>query len=353
MPGFLDEKPEPFLRGRPQPGARDLNTIVQAVLRRLYGGRDTEVGYYGDRVTIGSNGLVAGLPDILNYVAPFTVVQELDDLLLCIPFSLPVAGTPPLWTNPVWSSPFVGNSTPLIYVAKPFDLQKSPWNGKSLIVNGVATTYIYTGIGQRNANMTAQQITPNYFAGDVILAVRAPTGLLTPPTQNQAPQQYVIWQDINNSARIWAGSSAASVFSGCRVSSQGHTLTDSTPVSNVSWSVSSTPADFNFDTGYIGSGGGVFVPSTGYYHIIMSGMLTSLSTPGSTGHFDELLYINGNYANTEDVVHTAQTPALTWITLVDVIFPLTAGQSINGVWKTAATGISFTLNCVLQVEKVG
>jgi hypothetical protein len=194
--GFLEQKPEPFRAGALALSAEALNKLVRTALREIRGGQSTDVSYYGDRVTIKSTEVNPQLDDVTNYLAQFVVLQEYADYLLCVPFTQPTNDDG--WLPQVYNASLNPNPLMPVYVAKPYLLQQTPWSGQTVEVNGESILYTYTGVGVRLANVISQQISPNYFPGDVILAVRTLTGYSSP--NGNGP---ITWMDLNLGARIW------------------------------------------------------------------------------------------------------------------------------------------------------
>ena len=98
---------------------------------------------------------------------------------------------------------------PTIKVAKPYNLRKTPFHGKT--ISGI--TYTYTGAQSRTKTRTStstkenQVITPAYqvavddddYDGDEIYACKPSGG-----TGVKIGDEDVIWLDINNAGRAWA-----------------------------------------------------------------------------------------------------------------------------------------------------
>ncbi len=194
----LEPKPDPFKPGQQNISAESLNKIVRAVVRQVRGGGGTDVSYYGDRVIVSSKDSKPTVQGISNYVAQFTVVKEFKDYLLCIGFFQPInedgISSPQLYDAVIDPA-----NIQRVYVAKPYILQQTPWDGKT--VDGKLITY--TGLAARNYGTTAQTITPKYIAGDVILATKATSGYYDP--DNDHP---VAWMDVNSAGRSWMASTA-------------------------------------------------------------------------------------------------------------------------------------------------
>jgi hypothetical protein len=87
-----------------------------------------------------------------------------------------------------------------VVVAKPWLIRRSPFDGQ--VVNGIS--YTYSGVNRREAwdgeeTTETQLITPNYFNGAVILAVRHDTNVQVTAGTNVNAE----WIEISN-ARSWA-----------------------------------------------------------------------------------------------------------------------------------------------------
>lgn len=195
----LPEKPAPLKAGDEQISASQFNRGFQMVPRHVAGAGGTEVEYYGDRMMIRTPKSAPNLPDISAYIATLVVLEELNDCLKCAGFRTPVDGGG-LWTFQEYDATLEATADFVCYVAKPYILQKSPWNGQTL--NG--TTYsAYTLPGERTAttggDAVQELIHPAYFPGDIIKAVKGVTGLYDPDGV------LIIWQDENEAARRWQG----------------------------------------------------------------------------------------------------------------------------------------------------
>lgn len=91
------------------------------------------------------------------------------------------------------------------YVAKPYLLRKSPFDGFS--ANGVS--YSYTDVGRRDASKVGEEtedqaITPSYYAGEKILvAINHPTKINGRPMKG-ADGQNISYTDLDDAGRTWA-----------------------------------------------------------------------------------------------------------------------------------------------------
>lgn len=128
------------------------------------------------------------------------VIQEYADYLACVAFTQPVSGS--VYTYQPYDANLGQGQTPVIYVAKPYQLQQSPWQGKTISLNGTSVTFNYTGTGTRTATNGStnenQVIVPDYFTGDLILAAPASSGLYDPSSN------LITLMDLNCAARAWA-----------------------------------------------------------------------------------------------------------------------------------------------------
>ncbi|NRA58251.1 MAG: hypothetical protein HRU13_09095 [Phycisphaerales bacterium] len=138
---------------------------------------------------------IAGLPGAGRVqagavqVAAFEIVRALGDYLVC---------------KVVLETGEAGTAT--VNVAKPWQLRRTPFDGQT--VNGIA--YAYTGDNARTGtdsedNTEDQQVTPDYFAGARILAIRGITGGTgVSVVQEQGGNVRPAWQDLNDAGRVWA-----------------------------------------------------------------------------------------------------------------------------------------------------
>jgi hypothetical protein len=117
-------------------------------------------------------------------VGLFTVIEEFDDYLLC-------SG----------ADTVTGKRYTQVAVAKPVLLQRTPFDGNGVDYGDIVVGYVFTEIGMRTASSDglddeSQQITPDYFVDDRILAMRvgdSATGVTGAD-----------WTDLNCGGRAWA-----------------------------------------------------------------------------------------------------------------------------------------------------
>lgn len=211
--GLLDTKPPGFKAGDMFLNEDDLNKIVDMLIRRISPRPPSEVSYFGDRVVIGVKDPIPNLPGVSNYLSQFVVLQELDDYILCTPYQAPFNGGGTNLTIPIYNPTAGIGSLITVAVAKPYWLQKTPWDGQTVIINGLSTTFHYTGLGLRNAvsavRTDLQELSPSYVPGDIITAAKGTPGNL------DGQSVPIPWVDVNAAGRTWtnigAGASLISV----------------------------------------------------------------------------------------------------------------------------------------------
>lgn len=159
----------------------------------------------------------------------FVIHSQTDDLLRCVPWVpptdddgnlIPQLYDPSLWAAPILDedgNPIEGEDGLLlrdetteadvaVYVAKPYDLQQTPWDGRIVALDNLGTSYLYARTGHsartatdQNTSLVGNQVVgPDYFPGDVILCSRASTGY-----QNPDDDSKVAWMDENTAGRAW------------------------------------------------------------------------------------------------------------------------------------------------------
>lgn len=191
MGNILHELPGDFDRHR-KLNVRDLNRIKDATGRELLGDGQVNVTTFGNRR------LLSGPNRIIAYnkeVRFFRVDEEFDDILICTPLAY---GPDPEPHSPTGVNPDVKQ----VIVAKPRILQKTPYDGETVVALGENFTYTYTDIGKRTTvgsvrGSYPEEIYPAYFSGDIIAATRTSTGLTnydTPAFDGQvvSPTQFFI-----------------------------------------------------------------------------------------------------------------------------------------------------------------
>ena len=234
MPRAFD-KPDDFRRGDRKISARDLNKLKQSIQRQLIGGQPLNVQQFGDRQTVRYD----EEPIIPNSeIQTFYVMYELDDYLLCYPIMYGYNAQPNMYNgNPLTVPGIIPNQNTLIAVAKPWILQRTPWDGKVVEVSGVLYQYHYISVGVRqeitlggsgggsgSSSSVTTEIDVPYFVGDIITARRGASGYFVDingdPIVNPGgsgagidsapgPDGYaiaVVWNDLNVQAREWESS---------------------------------------------------------------------------------------------------------------------------------------------------
>jgi hypothetical protein len=105
--------------------------------------------------------------------------------------------------------PTTGEEYESIAVAKPYMLQRSPWQNREVdYPSGINVKYYYYSNGTRRRVVDRDEdeddeyqiITPDYFAGDVLTVVRAQMPEQTSTGEGEA----IEWMDLNTGARVWA-----------------------------------------------------------------------------------------------------------------------------------------------------
>lgn len=176
--------------------AAALNQIVDALYQQITGAEgEVTVQRLGNRLMLGTGDPPAG-PMAAPILRTMVVLEEGDDLLLCAFFNY--------GTTPQLHDPDLGqDSSSLLFVAKPRLLQRTPFDGQTVTLNGIDVSYEYTGNSERTASATGEDdedqfVTPPYFAGDIITVRRGPSGY----TDDDG--DLVVWTDANEGGRQWA-----------------------------------------------------------------------------------------------------------------------------------------------------
>lgn len=213
---FLDPKPGRFREGMTQLRTSDLNKILAGVPRQLRGAGNVTVDYFGDRILINAD---SDQLHAAETTMQFVVLQEFGDYLLCTPFYQPSDKEGQEFAPQMYDASLGHDSKIQCYVAKPYLLQQTPWNGSSVTVNGQYVTYDYPSTGNRtyttgsSSTKVSQQITPSYFPGDVILAIQSITGL------KDSSGFPILWMDLNVAARQWMNAITPGAVSGALIAS--------------------------------------------------------------------------------------------------------------------------------------
>lgn len=218
----LNRKPQLVKPGQRQLPPDVINDLTRALIRQIRGDGSINVQYLDDRIMLSLSNPNPQFPDESLYTKQFVVLQEFDDYLLCTPYA-PVSFDGANFAPPTYFQNLLAGNADTIYVAKPFLLQRAPWdqniNGQvnPVILNtdpSVSTAnksviYKYTSIGYRKAYQAVtgaffqnEFITPNYFLGDIITA-----GAVQSPISGPSGEQ-IEWMDMNTAARSWMGDAA-------------------------------------------------------------------------------------------------------------------------------------------------
>jgi hypothetical protein len=129
-------------------------------------------------------------------LALFEVLSEEADYLVCKGYN-----------------PDTRKSLEQVHVAKPYLLQKKPFDGKTVQLRDMSVSYEYQSqVGLRIARATVdgdeveetQRITEDYIAGDVIIAVRARIECEDFTGWTDENGDPIEWVDLNFSGRAWA-----------------------------------------------------------------------------------------------------------------------------------------------------
>lgn len=197
MPDFKP-LPDAFRPGgsRRQLSARGLNEIRDAAVQQITGTDGINVSKIGRRMILTPNGEET-IPD--NELRTFSIVGIDYDVLTCVIYD---------YTGAFSYDVTLGSAVPssqYVYIAKASLLQKSPWDGKTVTIDGVDYTYTYLSMGTRSVTWTissvshsrVEAVTPDYFIGEIITARQSYSGY----THSGLP---VLWEDINEAGRGWA-----------------------------------------------------------------------------------------------------------------------------------------------------
>lgn len=136
------------------------------------------------------------VPDeIITRLPLFTVIEESHDYITCTGYD-PYDKIDYTEQNPV-------------SVAKPYLLQRTAFDGQTIFFRDLGVSYVYDTIpGLRVATggevTETQRITPDYFAGDIIVAARTRLKDLDNTGITDEDGKRILWVDMNNSGRAWA-----------------------------------------------------------------------------------------------------------------------------------------------------
>lgn len=133
MSGSLIPKPHTVKPGQ-EITASLLNRLSAMVDRTLRGAGSVGVQDFGDRVTVTFDDSRPSLPSEANYLQQFVVILELDDLLVCVRYDEYRDATRSYYQ--VYSNTLGLDDIAIYYVAKPYALQRTPWDGQEIILGG-------------------------------------------------------------------------------------------------------------------------------------------------------------------------------------------------------------------------
>lgn len=195
-----------------------LNQLKNAIPRTITGGDGASVKRMGDRYVIEQQQFPEN--EQISEVHTFVVLIEYDDVLACVSaISMPL----PFYHDPNlgWNLLANGENGGVIYVAKPRWLRRTFYERSLSAIpvhanTSVGFTHVETGkrisrtviesIGQDALPYFGpshiEVITPSYFSGEVIRAVRSDSGLFI-IEQDRSTQTPVTWIDINDAGRSW------------------------------------------------------------------------------------------------------------------------------------------------------
>jgi hypothetical protein len=194
---FDREQPGPYKRGDKIPTSGEVNQIIKGGRRQIGG---PGVQEYGDRVVINQptpfsqRGLRQPTSDTLQ---KFVVLNVYDDYLLCKVIEYGVNPTTHWWTPYAYEEISAEPSYKYIYLAKPDEIRRSFWDGKTMNVNGEMVTYAHVNEGVRTANGITETLTQPYYPGCVVSGVKGFTGV------SENTNKPVFWTDANTAGRHW------------------------------------------------------------------------------------------------------------------------------------------------------
>jgi hypothetical protein len=190
---FDREQPGPYKRGDSIPGAGEFNRIVRGGRRQISG---PNVSEYGDRVVVNPPRDYSTNPHNSTFLQKFVVLAVYDNYLLCkvITYAVDASG----WWAP-YNYQAVGGepSYDYIHIAKPDEIRRSFWDGKTINVNGEMIAYAHVSEGIRTANGVTETLTQPYYPGCVINGVKGVSGV------NDDQDRPILWTDANTAGRHW------------------------------------------------------------------------------------------------------------------------------------------------------
>lgn len=100
-----------------------------------------------------------------------------------------------------------------VFVAKPYDLRVTPFDGESFTtLDGHTVSFSYSEYWERTATIddseTVQTVTPYYYVNEEVCVARTEPGI------EDAEQNPIQWEDINLAGRNWGGAGGLKVYYG-------------------------------------------------------------------------------------------------------------------------------------------
>ena len=180
--------------------AKRLDSLRGSILKDIRGtsglnGLGTQVTYTGSHITIGNNDNRFLATPIFQR---FRVVAFNDDYLECHTW------IPNLDDNDG------EEGTERVFIAKPYLLRQTPFDGESIVYPSKTISYTYANQGERTATSGGdeedQVLIPEYFVDDEIIAIRhiiGSTGVIA-DTETPPATTGMEWEDMNTAGRFWA-----------------------------------------------------------------------------------------------------------------------------------------------------
>lgn len=241
MPSETPHIPK-FTPGQRSLSASELNTFFNSLPNLITGTKNRiNVRKIGNQIAID---LAKDIPFVppSSLLKTFVVLEEKDDYLICTPYVYsdnyvqqydPNLGIAQSIANAKAGLDAAGPGTggdevvPItMLVAKPWMLQRAPWDDQTIKLRDVDTQYNYinpvdSNPGSRTRSTdneeVVEQITPQYFPGDIIVAWKTNTGLVTSVDDGSGdPPVYVpiIWMDQNVGGREWSAAMLLAINQG-------------------------------------------------------------------------------------------------------------------------------------------
>jgi len=178
--------------------ASDIRGIASSVpVSIMGGGNGVRVNKVGSRLSISQKNDYRNWPVIMAFRVESTLSG---DYLVCRPVA---------WNNAAKQN--IANPSAAVLVARPHHLQYTPWHNKYIYFQDSAYTVRYSYTDQKTRTATrsdtneseTQHLTPEYFSGDIIVAIRCPGPLFVSEDEGLADGK-IYWVDLNNAGRCWA-----------------------------------------------------------------------------------------------------------------------------------------------------